>query len=79
MLKDEVGRENINIPMLDVKQEGGGLAYCDIIIYTDNVTAWDQAIRKYYKDWSLSDKIISGGHQMNFVSVILKTPLYMYL
>ena len=61
--------------MLDVKQDGGGLAYCDIIIYTDNVTAWDQAIRKHYRDWSLSEKIISGGHKIEVCSSDTKDTL----
>ena len=64
VLKDQVGIQNKDIPMLDKKQKKSDLVYCDIIIYTDDVSAWDRAIQTYYKDLKLSEKIIPGGRQI---------------
>jgi hypothetical protein len=59
--KDKVGAENNNVPMLDMKQAKAGLEYCDIIIYSDNVETWKMAIHEYFRDYSISEKLIQRG------------------
>jgi hypothetical protein len=66
--KDKVGAENNNVPMLDMKQAKTGLEYCDIIIYSDNVEAWKMAIHEYFRDYSISEKLISRGNQTEICS-----------
>ena len=67
-LKDKVGRDNYNMPMFDLKLATNGLEYCDIILCSENILAWETAIKQHYKDWIITKKDIRGGHQLAVVT-----------
>lgn len=62
-LKNKVGRENLDTPMLDVRQYNDQLQYCDIIICTDHLLSWDRALNTYYAG-RVDIKPIKAGHQL---------------
>lgn len=63
-LKDVVGADNKDVPMLDTRQADSDLEFCDIIICTDNIPSWKLAIQEFYSDYSVNEKIIDRGHQI---------------
>jgi hypothetical protein len=65
-LKDRLGLEHQNVPMLDTKGVGLDREYCDIIVHSDSITAWEATIRDYYSTYDMPMKIIPGGHQVSF-------------
>jgi hypothetical protein len=66
-LKDKVGLENIDTPMMDLKQYGEELRYCDIILCTNNVFLWDQALKTRYSG-RMDIRTIRAGHQLVILS-----------
>jgi hypothetical protein len=68
VLKQKVGCDNLETPMLDCKGSGSGLEYCDVIIKSDNIDAWHKAMDIHFKSHDKSQKIISGGYQVAFCS-----------
>ena len=62
--KDAVGRENLDIPMLDTKSEGSDRVYCDIIINTSHLDEWEAAIRNQFITQQQTTKKITGGVQL---------------
>ena len=43
--KDKFGNDNREIPILDTRKSIAGMEYCNLIIYTEDTNAWEQAIR----------------------------------
>lgn len=66
ILKDKVGYENKDTPMLDSRKWDDSLKYCDIIICTDNVLDWENAINEQY-GVRVSSRNIKGGHQLSII------------
>lgn len=63
--KYKVGAENPDTPMLDTKTSNNGTKeYCDIIVYTLNTQAWDEALTQHYENlpsYKVDSRDISGG------------------
>lgn len=66
--KDDVGRQNPDIPMLDTTKHGTSRAYCDIIVYTNSIKEWECAIRKKFINFHQKTRRITGGEQISFTS-----------
>ena len=47
-LRDNVGKNNIHVPMLDMKLNKRRLNYCDFVVNVDDISAWHNAIINYY-------------------------------
>jgi len=62
-LKDKIGGENKNMPMLDMKMTNSRLEYCDIIMATENFKPWQAAVRQFYSSAAITETGISGGIQ----------------
>ena len=62
-IKDKLGKVHKDIIMLDSKGSGTSRAFCNGIIYSDNVLTWDQAFKRYYSSFEHTVKTQSGGHQ----------------
>ena len=63
--KENVGRNNKDVPILDTRMESGRSVYCNIIIYTSDVTRWANAIKKVYeKTHKHSIGSLQGGYQL---------------
>ena len=63
-LKDKMGAMNKNVPMLDTKSAGLRKEYNDVIVYCEDVVAWESAIREYYINNKQVTTKITGGHQV---------------
>ncbi len=63
-IKDQVGNENPEIPMLDSKQTIQGTVYCDAIFYSRDTDLWFKACQRYFKNYESYTKAIAGGKQM---------------
>ena len=63
--KEKIGRNNKDVPILDTRMESGRNVYCNIIIYTSDVTRWANAIKKVYeKTHKHSIGPLQGGYQL---------------
>ena len=62
-MKEKVGDENRDTPMLDMRMTSNGLQYCDIVITTTELETWTTAICKQYSDHTVIEKEIRGGYQ----------------
>ena len=50
-VKDLVGGNNLDVPLLDYKTSDNGLKTLnDVIIYTDKIKLWDEHITKHYEE-----------------------------
>jgi hypothetical protein len=47
-IKDYVGSEHLDTPMLDSKTSRNGSEYCDIIVVTEHLTTWEQTMSAHY-------------------------------
>lgn len=61
--KEKVGAEHINTPMLDMRQYNDTLQYCDMVLSTENVHSWDEALKLHFKG-RVDKKYIKAGHQL---------------
>ena len=69
-IKEILGKDMKDIPMLDTRKNGGSKEYCDAIVYTENVQQWENKFTGEYEknDYKTSDKrIISGGYQIQWM------------
>ena len=46
--KDFIGAENMDVPVIDTRHVVGTQEWCNIILYTTNVNAWESALSEYY-------------------------------
>jgi hypothetical protein len=67
-LKDKVGLENKDLPMLDIRQAGTELQFCDIIMCTDDVSEWEIALKKHYST-RVESKSIRAGKQLTILKL----------
>ena len=44
LMKEEIGSQNKDVPMLDVRQYGDKLVYRDIVMCSDDVSMWITAL-----------------------------------
>lgn len=72
--KDEVGLQNMEVPMLDTRRDQDSMVYCDIILYTDHVTGWEAAIRNQFISYHQITRKVTGGQQISFSSSNTGTP-----
>lgn len=63
--KDEVGGRNLDVPMLDTKTVRNSRQYCDLIMITNNLTAWEAAVRNQFLSHHQTTRKISGGEQIS--------------
>ena len=61
--KDQLGRENLNIPILDTRYSSNRKEICNILIYSDNLDQWERAVEVQYGDRVLPRKNIHYGYQ----------------
>ena len=47
-VKDYVGLEHLDTPMLDSKTTRSGQAYCDVIMMTDHISKWEDIMLDHY-------------------------------
>ena len=62
--KDKFGNDNREIPILDTRKSIAGMEYCNLIIYTEDINAWEQAIRGQYSAYEQHTEALQGGHQI---------------
>ena len=63
-LRDQVGKENINLPMLDMrKNKQGNLEFNNILMTVDNTEAWVDAFNEFFGTECVPVKDVSGGTQ----------------
>ena len=63
--KEKVGQNNKDTPILATRMESGRSVYCNIIIYTSDVTRWANAIKKVFeKTHKHSTGSLQGGYQL---------------
>ena len=61
--KDQLGRENPNVPIVDTRYSGSRKEICDIIVYSRNLDKWEKAIEQYYGNRVMCTEIINSGYQ----------------
>ena len=62
-IKDKVGKLHTETVMLDSKGTGTLRAFCDGIIYSDNILLWDESFKEFYANFDHKVKSESVGHQ----------------
>ena len=48
----------------DTRKSLAGMEYCNLIIYTEDTNAWEQAIREQYSAYEQHTVALQGGHQI---------------
>ena len=63
--KDKLGLKNKDVFMIDSKYSSDGVPkFCDAIVVTDKLKAWDNAISKYYGElYTVKTKQLSSGYR----------------
>ena len=72
-MKNKIGQENMDKPMLDMKMTSKGLQYCDIVLRSSKITKWQTSIRSFYNSHTVEEKETKGCVQ--FVIVAGEWPL----
>ena len=62
-LKEKVGAEFPDKPMLDQQSKKGRLEFCDIVFTTENVNDWREAVKTFYKKHTITEHRMEGGIQ----------------
>lgn len=65
-LKQKVGRVHLDTVMLDTKSKGSNRIYCDIIIFSNNIGAWELVIKDHFNTLTQKVRGVNGGHQIVF-------------
>ena len=68
-IKDYVGLEYLDMPMLDRKKSNSGLVYSDIIVTTDVIIDWENLMTTHYSNigYRMDKKQLSTyGHQLTW-------------
>jgi hypothetical protein len=47
-VKDAIGYQHIDVPLLDSKQGKQGKEWCDIILFTKHHVEWEEAMENHY-------------------------------
>jgi hypothetical protein len=63
-IKDQIGKENLDTPMIDSKMTDNGMVFCDIIIYTNFPALWYNSCQKYFENSEIHKKSIASGQQL---------------
>ena len=64
-LKNKLGEDNLDTPILDTKQCGPHREYCDIILYTNNVEKWEKSLTKAFITCrQITKKLPAGNYQI---------------
>ena len=71
-MKENLGEEMKDIPMLDSRKNGTSKEYCDAIVYTEKVQQWENSFRCEYEKnnfQTLPKRNLSGGYQIQWMKV----------
>ena len=66
--KNDLGKSNLDTPILDVCHRSGRREFCDAIIYSDNVKAWENSLRICYKENEMVTKTTATAKQIVFIN-----------
>ena len=70
-LKERIGLNNLDVPMLDMKMVNNELEFCDFIINVDDVALWKEAIVEFYSQLlgfgSVKHRRVKDGHKITIL------------
>lgn len=61
--KDQLGNENLNVPILDTKCANQKKEICDILVYSDDLKKWEAALQSHYGIRLMDPETICNGYQ----------------
>ena len=80
-LKTEIGREHLDIPMLDMRRTKNKLEFCDIVINTRDIKSMQDAFHHWYgsdaelqKIMSSVTKLLIQKEKKHFISLYILGP-----